>query len=55
MNDATPWVDPELLAAGALLQRSGLVAPDRTQAPLSEVRAGHSLARARSRCGMSAT
>ncbi len=39
MNDATPWVDPELLAAGALLQRNGLVAPDRTQAPLSEVRA----------------
>jgi acetyl esterase len=39
MNDATPWVDPELLAAGALLQRNGLVAPDRMQAPLSEVRA----------------
>jgi acetyl esterase len=39
MNDATPWIDPELLAAGALLQRNGLVAPDRTQAPLSEVRA----------------
>jgi len=39
MNEATPWVDPELLAAGALLQRNGLVAPDRTQAPLSEVRA----------------
>src|SRR5271169_2661999 len=39
MNDATPWVDPELLAAGALLQRNGMVAPDRTQAPLSEVRA----------------
>src|SRR6516165_2092253 len=39
MNDATPWVDPELLAAGTLLQRNGLVAPDRTQAPLSEVRA----------------
>src|SRR5271155_575573 len=39
MSDATPWVDPELLAAGALLQRNGMVAPDRTQAPLSEVRA----------------
>jgi acetyl esterase/lipase len=39
MNDATPWTDPELLAAGALLQRRGLVVPDRTQAPLSEVRA----------------
>ncbi len=39
MSDATPWVDPELLAAGALLQRGGYVVPDRTQAPLSEVRA----------------
>jgi acetyl esterase len=39
MNDATPWVDPELVAAGQLLQSRGLVAPDRTQAPLSEVRA----------------
>jgi acetyl esterase len=39
MNDATPWVDPELVAAGQLLQQRGLVAPDRTQAPLSEVRA----------------
>ena len=39
MNDATPWVDPELLAAGQLLQRSGYVVPDRTTAPLSEVRA----------------
>jgi acetyl esterase len=39
MNDATPWVDPELVAAGKLLQECGLVAPDRTQAPLSEVRA----------------
>jgi acetyl esterase len=39
MNDATPWTDPELIAAGALLQSRGLVAPDRTQAPLSEVRA----------------
>jgi acetyl esterase len=39
MADATPWVDPELTAAGQLLQSRGLVAPDRTQAPLSEVRA----------------
>ena len=39
MNDATPWVDPELIAAGKLLQEKGLVAPDRTLAPLSEVRA----------------
>jgi acetyl esterase len=39
MNDATPWIDPELIAAGKLLQSRGLVAPDRTQAPLAEVRA----------------
>jgi acetyl esterase len=39
MNDAAPALDPELVAAGALLQRLGLVAPDRTKAPLSEVRA----------------
>jgi len=39
MNDATPWVDPELIAAGKLLQEKGLVAPDRTVALLSEVRA----------------
>jgi acetyl esterase len=39
MNDATPWVDPELIAAGKLLQEKGLVVPDRTVAPLSEVRA----------------
>jgi acetyl esterase len=39
MNDAVPWIDPELVAAGQLLQQRGLVAPDRTQAPLSEVRA----------------
>src|SRR5689334_6331464 len=39
MNDATPWIDPELAAAGRLLQSRGLVAPDRTQASLSEVRA----------------
>src|SRR5690349_13275409 len=39
MNDATPVMDPELVAAGELLQKRGLVAPDRTRAPLSEVRA----------------
>jgi acetyl esterase len=39
MNDAAPWVDPELVAAGQLLQEHGLVSPDRTQAPLAEVRA----------------
>ena len=39
MNDATPWIDPELVAAGQLLQSRGLVAPDRTQASLREVRA----------------
>jgi acetyl esterase/lipase len=39
MTDASPWIDPELVAAGQLLQSRGLVAPDRTQAPLSEVRA----------------
>src|ERR1700751_273231 len=39
MTDATDWIDPELVAAGKLLQSRGLVAPDRTQAPLSEVRA----------------
>jgi acetyl esterase len=39
MNDAAPWVDPELVAAGKLLQERGLVAPDRTVASLAEVRA----------------
>jgi len=39
MNDATPWVDPELLTAGKLLQERGFAVPDRTKAPLSEVRA----------------
>jgi acetyl esterase len=39
MSDAKEWIDPELVAAGQLLQSLGLVAPDRTQAPLSEVRA----------------
>src|ERR1700758_345572 len=39
MNDAAPWIDPELVAAGQLLQSRGFVVPDRTLAPLSEVRA----------------
>src|ERR1700738_348294 len=39
MNEPTPWIDPELIAAGKLLQSRELVAPDRTQAPCSEVRA----------------
>jgi acetyl esterase len=39
MNDTTEWTDPELVSAGQLLQSRGFVAPDRTQAPLSEVRA----------------
>ena len=39
MNDPAPWVDPELIAAGKLLQEKGLVAPDRTKASLAEVRA----------------
>jgi len=40
MNDvATPWVDPELTAAGKLLQERGLVAPDRMVAAMAEVRA----------------
>jgi acetyl esterase/lipase len=43
MNDsapgATPWVDPELIAAGKLLVEKGLAAPDRTKASLAEVRA----------------
>src|ERR1044071_7855539 len=40
MNHATPpEIDPELVAAVKLLQEKGLVAPDRTVAPLSEVRA----------------
>jgi acetyl esterase len=39
MNDApAPWVDPELIAAGRLLQEKGLVAPDRTVASLAKVR-----------------
>jgi acetyl esterase len=38
MNDASPWVDPELIAAGKLLVEKGFVVPDRTVAPLSEVR-----------------
>jgi len=40
MNDtAAPWVDPELVAAGKLLQEKGLIASDRTVASLAEVRA----------------
>ena len=39
MNDASPWIDPELVAAGKLLQEKGLVAPDRTVASIAEVRA----------------
>jgi len=39
MNDATAWIDPELVAVGKLLQSRGLVAPDRTQVPLNETRA----------------
>src|SRR6266571_2962663 len=39
MNDAAPWVDPELIAAGQLLQQKGLVTPDRTVASIAEVRA----------------
>lgn len=39
MNDAAPWVDPELIAAGKLLQEKGFVVPDRTVASLAEVRA----------------
>src|SRR2546430_14990494 len=40
MNDATtPWIDPELVAAGKLLQEKGLVAPARTVASIPEVRA----------------
>jgi acetyl esterase len=39
MNDASPWIDPELIAAGKLLQEKGFTVPDRTVAPLSEVRA----------------
>src|ERR1700687_39059 len=39
MNDAAPWIDPELVAAGQLLQAKGLVAPDRTTASIAEVRA----------------
>jgi len=35
MNDAAPWVDPELLAAGQLLQSKGLVTPDGTVASLA--------------------
>jgi acetyl esterase len=39
MNDATPWIDPELTAAGKLLQEKGYVVPDRTVASIIDVRA----------------
>jgi acetyl esterase len=39
MDDVTPWIDPELVAAGKLLDSRGLVAPDRTITPMAEVRA----------------
>jgi len=39
MDDVTPWTDPELIAAGRLLQSRGLIAPDRTVTPMAEVRA----------------
>jgi acetyl esterase len=39
MSDASPWIDPELVAAGKLLQEKGLIAPDRTVASIPEVRA----------------
>ena len=39
MNDASPWIDPELVAAGKLLQEKGLIAPDRTKVSIAEVRA----------------
>src|SRR5258708_14903890 len=39
VNDVTPWIDPELVAAGRLLKEKGLVAADRTKATLAEVRA----------------
>jgi acetyl esterase len=39
MSETTPGVDPELTAAQQLLQERGYVVPDRTKAPLAEVRA----------------
>jgi acetyl esterase len=39
MDEATPRVDPEFTAAQQLLQSRGYVVPDRTTAPLPEVRA----------------
>jgi acetyl esterase len=43
MNDssdaaAQPWVDPELVAAGAFLKERGLVAPDPRTTPVGDVR-----------------
>jgi hypothetical protein len=43
MSDTTPWIDPELVAAGKLLREKGLVAPDRTVASLADVRAATNL------------
>jgi acetyl esterase len=39
MSETTYWIDPEIAAAQRLLQSRGLVVPDRTKAPLDEVRA----------------
>ena len=39
MTDASPWIDPELTAAGELLASKGFVTPDRTKVSLAEVRA----------------
>ncbi|MGC2414985.1 MAG: alpha/beta hydrolase fold domain-containing protein [Stellaceae bacterium] len=39
MNDAAPWIDPELVAAGQLLASKGFVVPDRTVTAMPEVRA----------------
>ncbi len=39
MNDAAPWIDPELVAAGQLLASKVFVVPDRTVTAMPEVRA----------------
>ncbi len=39
MSDVAPWVDPELVAAGELLERHGLAPLNPATAPLAEVRA----------------
>ena len=38
MTEEAPWIDPELVAAGELMKRHGLVALNPTAAPLAEVR-----------------